>query len=475
MKKMKKIFALLIAMVMVLGMSTSVFAAGTGSITVKNATKGYEYKAYKVFDATYTGTGTNAKVSYTTPAANASKLDANIFGWSTAADSAGNISVWVKDGVADATVTEWVAAHYSDFGGTAIDGVFDTTNSTVTFSNLDFGYYYITSGLGSVVTIDSAAPDATVYDKNETTPVDPTKTIVSVDGTAQSEVTSANAHVGSVVGFKLAGSTNNWIDKDTIRINWSITDTPTNMTINLDSLVVKFNNTALAATAYTATVDSTTGALTINVPMTDAAGNSVYPANLGTSAGLIPIEITYTATITKDAGDSPAKNEIPGGGTEVFTYAFQVAKTDGTDPLPGAQFQLLKDGTALTFDDNGDGTYTYNANGTVTTLDMTTNTTISIKGLDNSWNYTLKEITVPKGYNQAEDVSIAGSSLTKVTEGMDTSMTSTALFKETVVNKAGAELPSTGGIGTTIFYIIGAILVIGAGVVLVTRRRMNAN
>ena len=45
----------------------------------------------------------------------------------------------------------------------------------------------------------------------------------------------------------------------------------------------------------------------------------------------------------------------------------------------------------------------------------------------------------------------------------------------TVVNNAGTELPSTGGIGTTIFYVIGAILVIGAGVVLVTRRRMNAN
>ena len=43
-----------------------------------------------------------------------------------------------------------------------------------------------------------------------------------------------------------------------------------------------------------------------------------------------------------------------------------------------------------------------------------------------------------------------------------------------IVNEKGVELPSTGGIGTTIFYIIGAILVIGAGVVLVTRRRMNA-
>ena len=45
--------------------------------------------------------------------------------------------------------------------------------------------------------------------------------------------------------------------------------------------------------------------------------------------------------------------------------------------------------------------------------------------------------------------------------------------KTTVTNNSGTELPSTGGIGTTIFYIIGAILVIGAGVVLVTRRRMN--
>ena len=478
MKKMKKIFALLIAMVMVLSIGVTAFAAEddepaatitTGSITVKNATKGYEYNAYKVFDATYNGDA----VSYTTPAANASKLDDTLFGWSTAADSNGNISVWKLDTASDSDVTDWISEHYAEFGGTAIAGTFDETNSTVTFSNLEFGYYYITSGLGSVVTIDSATPTAEVYDKNETTPVDPTKTIVSVDGKAQNEVTEANAHVGSVVGFKLAGSTNNWIDKDTIRESWTITDTPTNMEIDLSSVVVKFNGTALEASAYTATL-SESGALTITVPMTDDKGNSVYPANLGTSAGLIPIEITYSATITKDAGKNPAKNEIPGGGTEVFTYGFQVAKTDGTDPLKGAQFELWYNNAALKFIDNGDGTYTYDAtNGTTTTLDMTTNTTISILGLDNSWTYTLKEITVPEGYNQAEDITVAGSDLTKITEGLDTSMTSTALFKETVKNQKGAELPSTGGIGTTIFYIIGAILVIGAGVVLVTRRRMN--
>ena len=328
----------------------------------------------------------------------------------------------------------------------------------------------ITSGLGSVVTIDSAAPTAEVYDKNETTPVDLTKVIVSVDGTAKSDATSADAHVGSIVGFKLTGSTNNWIDKDTIRTSWEVTDTPTNMTIDQDSIVVKFNGTELLEDAYT--VEATESSLKITVPMTDANGNSIYPANLGTEAGLIPNEITYSATINKEAASAPAKNEIPGSEIVINTYAFQVAKTDGKDPLPGAQFELWANDAALTFIDNGDGTYTYSADGTVTTLDMTTNTTISVKGLDNTWTYTLKEVTVPAGYNKADDVTINGSSLTKVEEGTDTSMTSTALFKETVENKKGAELPTTGGMGTTIFYIVGSVLVIGTAVVLISKRRM---
>ncbi len=270
------------------------------------------------------------------------------------------------------------------------------------------------------------------------------------------------------------------------------------MTIDLNSVVVKVNGTTLTKTTnYTATLEN--GTLKVNIPLTDSNGNSIYAANTldenNTILGLIPIEITYTATIDAAAGAAPAKNQLPGDNPPppvvVNTYAFQVAKTDGADPLPGAQFELwstkgTQTDAKLTFIDNGDGTYTYSPTGTVTTLDMTTNTTIVIKGLDKAWTYTLKEITVPKGYNQAADITVNGSSLTKVeeitttadgtttTKVVDTTPTSTELYKETVVNNAGTELPSTGGMGTTIFYIIGAILVIGAGVVLVTRRRMNA-
>ena len=482
MKLMKKLMVVFVALFMIMSMTRTVDAAGTGSITVKNATKGHTYTAYKVFDATYNGTA----VSYKTPAANASLLDASLFGWSTAADSEGNITVWALEDASEEDILDWVEANYASFGGTAIPGEFDDANSTVTFSNLDFGYYYITSSLGSAVTIDSAVPDAEVYDKNEVTPTDPAKTIVSVDGKEVDNLKEADAHVGSVVGFKVTAKTTNWTGKEDAAViteEWELVDTPSLMEINLASVVVKFNNTELTKdTDYTAELDSD-GKLTINVPMVDDDGNSVFaaPVTEDEENGLIPIEVTYSATITADAGDNPAKNQIPGSNIEVFTYAFQVAKVDDKEqPLPGAQFELWStknvedaEAAALTFIDNGDGTYTYSSEGTVTTLDMTTNTTIVVKGLDNTWSYTLKEITVPEGYNQVEDISIAGSSLTKVTEGMDTSISSTALYKETVVNKQGAVLPSTGGIGTTIFYVVGSALVLGAGIILVAKKRVN--
>ena len=465
--KIKKLLAGILAAAMTLALMTvPAFAAeGTGSITVKNATKGYEYNAYKVFDATIDGEA----VSYKTSADNESLLDASLFGWS-AADAEGNISVWALEDAAEADILAWVEANYASFGGTAIPGAFDATNSTVTFSDLEYGYYYITSGLGAAVTIDSAIPDAEVYDKNESEEVPPEKTIVSVDGLEVDDPKEADAHVGSVVSFLVSASTTNWIDQDTIRTEWGLEDTATNMFIDPESMVVKVNGEEISN--YTAAGDGN-GGFTLNIPMVDDDGNSIYEANHGEVEGQIPIEITYDAVILETAAGEPAKNEIPDDVVVLYTYAFQVEKVDGQEePLPGAQFELWADGSALTFIDNGDGTYTYFAGGDVTTLDMTENTTIVVKGLDNSWDYTLKETKVPDGYNQAADVDIAGSSLTKVTEDVDTSIASTDLFKETVVNNQGTELPSTGGMGTTMFYVIGAILMAGAGVVLVTRRRM---
>lgn len=110
-------------------------------------------------------------------------------------------------------------------------------------------------------------------------------------------------------------------------------------------------------------------------------------------------------------------------------------------------------------------------------LTTTASNAFDIVGLDVG-TYTLEETIVPDGYNKCDNITIE----IEATHAENTSQTSADLtltkkqnINNTVVNESGAILPSTGGIGTTIFYIIGAILVIGAGVVLVTRRRMSAN
>ncbi len=521
MKTMKKILAILLVVMLFASICTvSAWAAGEGSITLKNATKGYAYQAYKILDATYTEvtvedpeTGASTKktlVSYTTETpALFNSDDAAKAIWKVSEDAVGGkYSVQLaSESVTAEQINTWIKNNLDQFSPinptSGADGEVAIA-SQLTWTGLDLGYYYITSGLGATVTVDTTTPNPEVIDKNTATDSDPQKTIVAIDNVAADNPKAGDAHVGSQVDFSVTAITTNWTYPEggdpVIRTEWTMEDKPTNMEIIPGSIIVKFNNVELAkGTDYTVVFDST-GKMDITVPMVDSAGNSIFPANVGAAPGQIPIEITYSAVITAAAASAPAKNEIPSDNPPpppvvICTYAFQVAKTDGTDPLPGAQFELwsAKAGStaaALTFINNGDGTYTFSENAPegvtlVTKLDMTTNTTIVIKGLDTAWDYILKEITVPSGYNQAEDIDIDGADLTKVEEKIisqdgvettvvvDTTVTSTQLYKETVVNKAGAELPSTGGIGTTIFYVVGGMLLIGAAVMLITKKRIS--
>ena len=99
----------------------------------------------------------------------------------------------------------------------------------------------------------------------------------------------------------------------------------------------------------------------------------------------------------------------------------------------------------------------------------------NIKGLD-AGTYTLRETTTPPGYNSIEDVEVtitASHEEAATGNAAELNLTGTNM-NNTIINQSGAELPSTGGIGTKMFYMFGAILVLGAGVLLVSRRRAEA-
>ena len=157
--------------------------------------------------------------------------------------------------------------------------------------------------------------------------------------------------------------------------------------------------------------------------------------------------------------------------TKVFGFkVFKHAGTDTTRLLPGAEFRLYKTVGEETyyaqFDSNGllTGWTTKATDGGVT---MTSNGTsaLVLNGLD-AGTYCLEETKAPDGYNKLTDP-------VTVTITEDGKVNETANGTVYVSNNAGATLPSTGGMGTTLFYVIGGGLMVAAVVLLVTKKRME--
>ena len=523
MKKMRKMMALALAMVMVLAMSMTVFAEDPvpsdpssvtpdGSITVTNATAGQTYEAYLIFPASPSDPDDlSAGVTYT---ATAEQIAVEGFDdvFDTFVDADGNYSIKIKDDASDQDVINFVKDNYEALAQAGpISGEF-ANNTTLTFSNLAYGYYYITSTLGTLVTIDTAGKEVQVVDKNETQPEGPDKEITGEDSSIDEsldqsdvELTENDAAVGSVESFEVTFNATNWVQSDDEQtpssgdpddkhkaLVWKFKDTPTNLEIDPDSVVVTVNGEDVTSTITDKAVDSTTGALTFNIPWVDDNENFLYASQTAGSA-LIPVVVTYNATVLEGAAYRTAPNhveitydrddeedvELGDDTTTTYTWKFKLLKTDeNSDPLDGAEFELYlgseanEDAPALTFTVDDDGNYVYDPEGSVTHIAPTgDNAEAIILGLDNA-DYMLREVVVPANYNKADDTPVTG--LTKETNDTDEASTVDP-GTTTIQNLKGSVLPSTGGIGTTIFYVIGAILVIGAGVLLVTRRRMNAN
>lgn len=460
-KTFKKLFAALLAAALVLAMAVPAFAvtnATKGSIKIDHTVSGETYTIYRMFKLdsynaesnTYSYTVEPAWETFFSTGAGSSYIDLDSNGhptWKTGADAAA---------FAKAALT-WAADK-------KISGTKETaTGGTVTFSNLDLGYYLVDSSLGALCGLNTTNPNATIKEKNEKPEIK--KEVQTSAGDWSSE---NNAKIGDTVEYKVEIKVADGAQK------YTVTDTMSKgLTFNNSSLKVTANDAV--TTDYTLT--STTNGFTLVLPET-------YVSTLTKGTTII---VTYNATLNKDAvidGDGNAnevklsygnhQNTVPSKVT-TKSYQFDLVKVDGTTNklLDGAEFELADGETKLSFVKDTAGNYRVAAAGEdgATTTITVKGGKVNIYGLAGK-TYTLTETKAPGGYNK-----LVTPETVNLTEGSKAHATFDAdVYKDggvVVKNNAGTVLPSTGGMGTTLFYVVGGGLMVAAVVLLVTKKRMK--
>ncbi len=462
MKHLKRMIALAVAAMLVFAMGITAFAAKNDSITINNAKPGETYKLYKMFDLVVDSEEDPGAYSYTV------NSDWTAF---FTGSGAGAAYVTINDEgyvteISDAAALAKAAANWSGKPSTPLQSVTVAEGaSKAEFTGLDDGYYLITSTLGTIAMAETT-PDKAAVTIDEKNPEDRIIKEVKEDSTGAYGV-SNDAQIGDTIDFK---STATILPHS---INVKIHDTmDSGLTFTTGSIKIYTDadmTTELPAADYEILATPDTGdtfTISIKDAYVDALTESTnlyiaYKAVLNTGAvSATPAIVDQKNTTKITFGDKQSVTAE----TTTTTHKFNIFKhASGKDTnLAGAVFSLKKGDDVINLTKIDDTNYKVDPNGTVTQFTTVASGDIVIWGVDADNDYKLTEITPPKGYNK-----ISGD--ITVTVNADNST------RVDIENKAGSELPSTGGIGTTIFMVVGGIIVAGAIVLLIARKRVNAN
>ena len=495
MKGLKKLLTGVLAATMIMSASISVCAAetktvasgvtGDASITVSNTHANETYKIYKVFDATTDGTNISYKlVSGKTEAPAGFEVD-----------TAGNVLYTAnKDKTGDAVIKELTSTDIEAIkayvaNDTPVATVVEDEDGSFTVEGLPYGYYFIQTTTGALVTVDSTNKNAEVADKNGTTTTDKK---VEEDSTGNFG-DKDDADIGQTVNFKSTITVQPGVTG--LKFEDEMTDSLdlVNGSVKVDTLTegykvnyvdnqhfnITFDNDAIAALAKDTVIT-----ITYSAVLNEKAAIGIREGKEFGAGNDNRSRITYDN-----------HTDLGWDWTRTYTYKLDVVKVDGNGTkLAGAEFELSlnqEKADPIAVVDLGNGKYrvaTANDETTTTTLvtpsDETYKGLIEITGLDAD-QYKLTETKAPEGYNLlTEPITFTITSETTNAQGDDNGQqavnsveyktgddTFTAL---SVVNTAGSILPSTGGMGTTIFYVLGVVLIVAGAAYFIVRRKQNA-
>ncbi|MBO4127645.1 SpaH/EbpB family LPXTG-anchored major pilin [Streptococcus suis] len=469
-KHIKKVFGLFLALALLVGPLlgvTKVFAAGNdGAIDVTGATVGKDYSAYKVFDLEYQGSGPDLRVVYTiapewktffTTAPGSSYIvDRN-----NAQNTLNPIQVDGQNkfiNITEQNVADFAKAAMGALPGKTKVATKTATATTVSFTGLALGYYLVhpegatdkAGGQGSIVSLTSTTPKGTINAKGVYPTLDKTVDKVSADYGEDLNYTIVSS-VPDTTGFTV--------------FDYTITDTlSAGLDLKAGTVKVFIDGADVTQDASVTVNTATPRKIIVDINMLQhqtKVGREVkvtYVASLNENAviGVNGNPNVVTLEYSRDPQDKTKKDKLQDE-EKVYTAAIKVLKHDAGNEaktLQGAKFVLKN--AANQFYKLVNGKVTWVAD--IAEADVKTtpaNGVVEFKGLKNG-TYKLHETEAPTGYNKlTEDITV---------EINYANQTATKFQEVKVANKSGVELPNTGGMGTTIFAIVGASVMLFAAV-----------